>query len=67
MSLFFVKKQITEPLSTNFIDVLNILLNTHVFLGKDGEEEVSLDSDSDTEFPEEDEGLSSISFCFLKL
>lgn len=55
-----MKKQITEPLSTSFI-------YSHVFLGKDEEEEVSLGEDSDTEIPEEDEGLSFISFCFLKL
>ena len=47
---FFVKKQINEPLSTSFID-------SHFFLGRDEEDEVSLDDDSDSENPEEDAGL----------
>ena len=45
-----MKKQINEPLSTSFID-------SHVFLGRDEEDEVSLDDDSDPETPEEDPGL----------
>ena len=45
-----MKKQINEPLSTSFID-------SHLFLGRDEEDEVSLDDDSDSENPEEDAGL----------
>ena len=53
---------------TNYWTIINkFYINSHVFLGKDEEEEVSLDSDSDQEISGEDAGLCSIGFCFLKL